>query len=335
MSSGLGDRWHLLNSEGQKLGQSELVYFRLDRSPDATEILLANDIDGRRHLLIAVPADMQIVEDRRSKGIRISARDLEEDGEVRKFIDVVCRVPELNDLFDSVATDMIGAIDDDPTAPSAACREVLNRWRELIEREPGPKLGQNELIGLFGELLVLNEITALSPESLDFWFGPERERHDFENTRIALEVKTSTILNGRVCTVHGHLQLVPPQGASLYLFYLRVERSPNGISVPELIDLISKRQIDQLKFRELLSRAKYDERHAEEYAKFSLAVLERRLYRVDENFPKIVPESFSGGVFPGGVQNLEYVINLINEPPVPVTEADEMKILRQLAGTSL
>ena len=49
---------------------------------------------------------------------------------------------------------MLEALLLDPDDPSRRCREVLERWRELLERPDPRLLGPQQLAGLFGELPV-------------------------------------------------------------------------------------------------------------------------------------------------------------------------------------
>jgi hypothetical protein len=333
MTNALKDHWRNLSAHGERLGRSELSYYPLPETYIEKNLLIAVDGDRFRHLLIPVPEDQRAIGDQRSRGVRISVRDLEEDGSARRFIDVVCLFPELNDLFDDVLVDMIHAVSESRENPAVLCRNVLNRWRELIERGRPPKLGNEALVGLFGELLILKDLTRLSLSALDSWTGPSGARHDFVSGNAALEVKTSTRRNGRSCKINGHLQLVPPEDGTLNLAYFKVETTANGRSVPELIEEIFSAGVDRMQFRKHLQDANYDDSYSEEYAEFRWSILERRMYLVDESFPRIVPESFVNGDLPSGISDVIYTVELLAEPPNPLSDEADSKFLQKIAGT--
>ena len=69
-------------------------------------------------------------------------------------------------------------------------------------------LSGNEVIGLFGELIVLEHLlNTHSKELFDNWVGPMGNRHDFEFPMNSLEVKTTANIANNEIQVNGLSQI--------------------------------------------------------------------------------------------------------------------------------
>ena len=299
----------------------------------AGDVLAGLDISGGRHLL--VPEANPFREDRRSAGVQIRRTILEEAGSQLPFVDVVCLVPRLNDLFAEVASDMLEALVLDPSDPPHTCQETLERWRELLERPDPRVLGPQQLAGLFGEMLYVSEIVSRNRRhGIDAWTGPAKKQHDFARDATALEVKTTTIREGRLIQIHGDEQLEAPSGGDLFLAFVRLDVESSGMSVPQLVEKILNQGVERRTFLDLLSQAGYDPAKAAEYERPLFTAREQRLYAVVHGFPRIVGDSFALGRVPPGVLRLRYDIDVTNEPPFPLEDLAVDRVLKSLARSS-
>ena len=295
-------------------------------------VLAGLDGQGRRYLLVPLSDRADAREDRRSAGVQIEVRELADAGKQRVYAAVVCLVPVLDDIFASLAADMLSALDAAPDQPGTALLETLGRWRSLLERPESHLLGPQQLAGLFGELQVLRDICIRNPvRGLDVWTGPAHDAHDFTAGEFRLEVKATTVREGRMVEVHGAGQLAVPHGSQLWLTYFKLAVSEAGTSVPDVVDAIAGVGVRRRLLWERLAGAGYDAREAAAYSRPRFEIVERRTYLVDDAFPKIVPQSFASGVLPPGVLRLRYDIDLTGEPPVPLDGGAESKLLDRLA----
>src|SRR5205814_1053724 len=130
------------------------------------------DPQARRHLLVPVPSSIAIAEDRRSSGVHITRRELVDAGGARHFVDVHCLKPHLDAIFSVLIAEMLDALATEPGRPDVTCRRILDHWRELLEREPLTRPGLETLIGLYGELWHLRELTRFRPDAIAIWAGP-------------------------------------------------------------------------------------------------------------------------------------------------------------------
>jgi hypothetical protein len=134
--------------------------------------LFAVDADQHRHLLIPILPSPKIREDKQSAGVHIVMHRLLDNNQPKLFIDVICRKPHLNKLFSIITSEMLNLLAEDSSRPHLTCQQVLNRWRELLEKEPSMLPDMQTLTGLFGELWQLRRLVGINPESVNFWFGP-------------------------------------------------------------------------------------------------------------------------------------------------------------------
>lgn len=299
----------------------------------AGRILLGLDIHRHRHLLIPVAQNTRITVDQRSSGVQIVAHPLLDRGELQPFVDLVCLKPHLHELFSILVSEVLDLLKKGPFRPDDVCRQVLDRWRELLEREPTDSVGIEKLVGLFGELWVLREMVKRNPNAVRCWTGPKGARHDFSIGGLAVEVKSTLSRRGRFVEIHGHEQLEPPENGGLYLGVLKLEQEPvSGESLPELVESIVQYGGDRYMLLQLLAEVDVRLLALSEYKDIRFRLYESRIYEVNDEFPRITSHSFVGGVLPQGVISLAYQIDLSREPPEPLSESVVVTLLTELSS---
>jgi Putative PD-(D/E)XK family member, (DUF4420) len=314
-------------------GLADLRVIETDvRLPDGP-VLLGLGVDGHRHLLVPQPPSEPIHEDLNSQGVRIEQRDLLDRGRLRRFGDVHCLVPHLNELFGTVAAELLVAVARLPDDPIPACSRVLDRWRELFRPTSRRRLGDQQLAGLLAELLVLRDVLEHDPaRRLDVWTGPERARHDLRRQDRAVEVKATLAREGLLVEIHGAEQLDPPPDGALWLAVVRLESAPGGgLTVPDLVRDLTDLGVTRQDLLLRLAQVGYLAEDEESYADVRYEVKERRLYAVGPGFPRIVPGTFVNGSTPAGVMRLTYIVDLTNQPPVPLDDEATVAVYRELA----
>lgn len=123
--------------------------------PGVDGAFLAVDHEGARHLLLSVESDVEPVTDERSRGIRALTRPLSVQGQPeRHFVDVLCTAISGHEVFNLVATVILGQVEQEAAAPEAV-RNTLSRWRRFWGAAPAGGLTGEEIRGLFGELWFL------------------------------------------------------------------------------------------------------------------------------------------------------------------------------------
>jgi hypothetical protein len=310
MTAVTSDSWRRLPGRTQRYGELEARPIDLVPGP-----LLAVDHEGARHVLLPIPDDSHGWTDDRSRGIRAVTRQLSVQGQPeRPFIDVLSSDPHSKDVFNLVADAMVEQLHQGAT-PAEAVAGTLARWRRFWGAAPDTALSAEELRGLFAEIWFLTFwLLPQGPGEIRHWLGPTGARHDFQWPATAVEAKATISARGQIHRVSGIDQLDPPSGGDLFLFSLRLREelsAANSIVVlierllaelsadDDLLDLVETR----------LAQAGYSEVHADRYRETHYRIVNERLYHVRDNFPRLTASSFVGGI-PGGVERIEYDINL-------------------------
>lgn len=282
--------------------------------PESSDVWLALDSEGRRHLLVrASEADLgQTLAS--TRGLRATTETLAlEDQERDVWTDIVCLDPALNDTFVAVADNLAEEARLHPGDPVEAVRRTLRTWQWFWGVDPNA-LSPDSALGLLGELWFLDR-WAPFPEAIDTWLGPTGHRHDFVSQETSVEVKaTRTRTDGTAVHRIANLdQLATPETGDLYLFSLQAVQDPNAMNtLPGLVTRVRNRMgsrtdllgvLDQRLGRAGWSPANAD-RHAQTYR-----IVAEELYRVGDGFPRLVRETFAAGI-PVGVDGITYTLDL-------------------------
>ncbi|MDX2139941.1 MAG: PD-(D/E)XK motif protein [Chloroflexota bacterium] len=294
---------------------------------------LAIDQAGQRHLLIPAPSGVRLLEDRRSSGVHLLSAEWGDEDTRRFFVDLVCRKPHLNGLFDLIIFEVVSALGKSDSHPDRICLAVLNQWRELLSRDSSPLPERSTVIGLLGELILLRDLTQINPLVLSIWTGPDSGRFDFYAGGQALEVKATLRRQGIFLTIHGHDQLETPQGGSLHIAVLLLEETPaGGENLRSLVEEVIKLGVSRVEIYRKLTRLGFTPDILSQLDNQQFKLTERRVYRVDDGFPRITASSFVGAKLPRGVTSISYTIDLSVPPPHPLIEADAEAVIAALAG---
>ncbi|MCX6394844.1 MAG: PD-(D/E)XK motif protein [Solirubrobacterales bacterium] len=286
----------------------------LTESVPAGQVLLGRDLSGSRHLLIPAVSESVVV-DESSAAVRIQALELGGGTEVASYVDLVCVEESLFDVFaDLVIVILREAV---PTSdPAAECAEVLARWREMLRPPKTEPLNAAQAAGLLAELMTVHDIVQLDPQRrIDMWMGPSGSTHDIRRADHALEVK-ATLSKGAAATgIHGLGQLAAPDGGDLHLVWMRFEQVPEGsLSVEGLItQLRQTTSSTEGMYRLLAGKGWLAGRRSHE---ITFELVERRVFLVDDSFPRLIPSMLTAGTVPTDIDEFRYRVLLENQTPL-------------------
>ena len=141
-----------------------------------------------------------------------------------------------------------------------------------------------ELVGLYGELVVLEDLLRVHRASVKCWTGPFGGRHDFSGRRFALEVKSTLTRVSKTVHISGIEQLMPPaSGSELGLMHLVLERAgAAGRTLGDLLESITALTDDPSRLADALRELGLQSwREARDFKTHRFRVLSRTTYRVD------------------------------------------------------
>jgi Putative PD-(D/E)XK family member, (DUF4420) len=292
------------------------------------------DHDGHRHLLVPLAAQKKVRPGLDGPVLTLGRRALEDEDSYQTYADLGCLRSDFDDVFTGLCADVLKATEALPANPVKALYMVLDQWKALFQAKGAP-LGAEQLAGLFGELTVLARLLGRDSGAHRLWKGPEGHRHDFIGDTGAVEVKVSTTSEERRARIHGLDQLEPPALGPLFLVWFRLERSSaHGQRLVDLVQQAVRLCEDESALLGLLSVAGYHNANAEVYRDISFTIAEERWYEVNASFPKLVGHDLSRAGIPISVLDVQYTIDLSNEPPTPSNAAQVNGHLAQMIQES-
>lgn len=173
-------------------------------------------------------------------------------------------------------------------------------WKELL----GNAIGEAAVYSVIAEMLALEHI--YQTDKTVVWSNSGSATHDLECADRSIEVKSTIQKYAASMTVSGQFQLKSKK--PLGLLFCRMEPSPNGDSINDVAARLIALGYDQALLEEQLRQRKYEKGKIARNEKY--AVLEKRKYEVDDNFPKIVDASFKGDKIPHAINHITYTVDL-------------------------
>lgn len=150
---------------------------------------------------------------------------------------------------------------------NASFEAVLAEWESMFAMFGNP-LSPNEVRGLIGELLVLNNLLDHQGASVsDSWVGPTGTLHDFESNEWHIEVKES-MRPDPMASIHPINQLEPIE-YPLSLVMIKLRRDDSGFSLPDLIEIVREKigteSSHRVHFEDVLLASGYRDDHSSAY----------------------------------------------------------------------
>lgn len=268
------------------------------------DALLIKDHVGIIHLMTLLPTGRERFDVPLGRLLRAEWVDTREGGAHRLWLDVACTDARLLRSFLSLVGEMLDRSDESGRPCIDELTEVLESWRAALARER-TAMDRNRLVGLFGELTVLERLSVKDPQAaLSAWKGRRGAAHDFSRTN-ALEVKTLIGDGSPAVTIHGEHQLDPPTGGDLHLVAFRIADSGEGESIEELTARIASHGVPH----EEILRTLGDDAPGAEDRKRRFTIEETRLHAVTDDFPGLRSSRIDAATL-RGVSGISYQLSL-------------------------
>ncbi|MGO1472462.1 MAG: PD-(D/E)XK motif protein [Flaviflexus sp.] len=307
--------------DGASAGRESMQTIAIGSTADPGDIRLGKDDAGNIHLLIVSPPGFARLEPKLGPVFPAEWESLvSKQGEEIWFLNIGCKDRRLLHTFHSLVGELVDRVEKSGRRGVIELFEVIESWRRALERA-SRQLSRSLEIGLFGELLVLQELASIRPEdALRAWRGVDNYRHDF-SLRNAVEVKAYTGAASPSVQIHGVRQLDPPLSGALTLVTFHLEEMDSGRSLEDLID-----EIGQVLPISLIREKLEGDLPSKELRRFE--VVEQRIYEVDNSFPGI-RESASPAHSLLGIDELTYRL-LLDVCPPPNKQTSLTEILQGL-----
>ncbi len=241
-----------------------------------------------------------------------------------------------NSLMDSTGT--VSSKED-----IVAARVVLTqlaRWQTLLKNRGSKLLNLQQQMGLFGELMVLEDIfldNVPAREAISAWNGPLGDEQDFGYGNSLVEVKTARSTKDSELKISSLSQLDTISGDISLVFQTMgvfEDQPPNSLSLNGLVENLYNRLSDagheiSEQFGMRLALVGYEPDPA--YDKYFFAPVSRKIFAVEGEFPRIG----SADIKPG-ISKLSYSISVESCLPFQLEEPAALnRILKGVENTSL
>ena len=178
--------------------------------------------------------------------------------------------------------------------------EWWKRWRDLV----GNDIKERAIYSIIAEMRVLEHKLLTDPSAE--WTATRMGSRDIECDDEICEVKSTSKRYGAEIKIAGQHQLNHKK--PLFLYFLRMEESGEGVSVNDMKHRLVAAGYDSGKLEMELQHQGLE--HGASIRNKKFKILEKRKYVVDESFPCITRESFKGNCLPSGITQIIYTVDL-------------------------
>jgi hypothetical protein len=208
------------------------------------------------------------------------------------FLDLICtiylKIKDINDTYSS----------------AIIIKDLIIKWSTFFSNKKFEKLGEKEIMGLWGEIYVLKNLIIEKDFEVDdilkAWRGPYDSINDFQFINKNIEIKSIKYDSDEI-EISSEYQLNTPEDKILELKVLKLRKDEMGINIKELVDetiniIINKNGQLILFYSALYQKISLNE--LDEYNSFLFAINSDHTYDVNRsNFPKITEKELNDSIF--------------------------------------
>lgn len=273
---------------------------------------MAHAIDRQGFATLLIPVDEQEIGigEWKNQSVTVDYRQIGIDDAVKDFLVLQCRSSGLHEQFSLLADDILEAVACKPNRAPGIALETLERWKELLRDQRKPLLSDEQLIGVMGELLFLEELLSVhGPDAITSWQGPLGARHDFDFHNSAVEIKSTLSRDSFPAVFHGAKQLEAPVNRELFVRGYQFEKTIAGNSIPQVLSRLFVGGFKRYEILNLLENIGYSESDSSNYEGRKFEVLAQKTSLVDDDFPKLTVGTVSEEIL-DQISMLRYTVDL-------------------------
>lgn len=192
-------------------------------------------------------------------------------------------------------------------------KEMILRWSAFFSNKKNEKLGEKDVIGLWGEIYVVRNLilenTIDVNEILQSWMGPYGKEKDFKFSDLHLEVKTIK-QDSELIEISSEFQLAPENDIPIDLRVIKVRPEDNGLNLSQLVEstvnlIIQKNGQVDVFYAAIIQKVRIIDLN--EYDNYCFAVNNDQTYTASNvDFPKITCAELKDGI-----SKVKYKIDLL------------------------
>lgn len=278
------------------LQDGKIIELKEDNAKDSWVVKVDNS-NG-----VAIKVDNHIVVNEKFTNMRFFTRDYLIDGTETRLLLITSNISYLRNEFAKICRDFV------ELGPNNENRNLLTteplKWWKHMKELIGNANKNIPVYNIIAEMLCFNYLVERH-EYVE-WSGPFGGSIDIATSSGYFEVKSTTKRYESVIQISGQFQLVTDKPQ--HLLFCRMEKSSNGFSIDKLVDILIQNGIESDYIEERLEGLGLPKGSSSRQETFNL--LECSSYKIDEDFPKITPESFKNNHIPKHIVQINYSIDL-------------------------
>lgn len=270
---------------------------------------------------VAIPYDGEEEINENFANARIRSTEIKNlSGEVKRVILLTTDSEDIKMPFSALCEALIDPGDNGVHRILIEASPVIwwKEWKELL----GNRNIDERIYDVLGELCAFKYLVERGEEAE--WNGPDGATYDIESTFRFVEVKSSINRDKREVTISSQFQLFP-NDKPLFLVLCRFEPAIlSGVSIDGILSDFADIGYNIGLLNQKLEKKGFEEGMSARKKYFILH--EMLLYKVDESFPTITPNSFVGGVMPQGITKITYTVDLSGLTPISLFQGERHDI---------
>ncbi len=304
------ERWASLRAGGHASAGLEIPTSPTSVQTAAGPVRFALGPGNEPRILLPLPHGAKLARLLTTPALYIGDVVYDEGSKTQRFLDLICLSAELEPVFAEVADEMLDRIRRGASCVDA-CRSTLEDFRSLLLAPAQHRVRSETLIGLLGELLLLDRLLNSDRDAWRAWRGPLGERHDFRARERAIEVKSTSRTGSTRIFISAIDQLVPPVDGVLHLLHLVLEPVHGGdVSIGSLVTSVLSKASEPREIVNRLSAVDCTDPDGPEWNRTMFRLEREAIYLVDNDFPRLVPHTFGPAGVPVGITSINYEVDL-------------------------
>jgi Putative PD-(D/E)XK family member, (DUF4420) len=267
-----------------------------------------------------------------SSSFTVNRIALPQDGEEYGTLQLILTNPRYQDIFTILVQDIVTSLALVPEGKPAVSAFIvrLKRWQFFLEKHNPEGLSTIAQQGLYGEVWVLKQLVLPNIGMINgirSWTGPKATQQDFQFSRCAVEVKTTSAKQHQKLSIASERQLDETGAGTIVLLHLSLDvRQGQGENLPEIVatvrSLVADDPIAKDELENRLFEVGYLDIHASRYEEITYSIREYNYFKVDQDFPRIIESDLRNGV-----GDVRYTISVAECKRFSIPEAEVITLI--------
>lgn len=302
--------WAVLRSGNQTDGNFEIRTMPTDVITPSGKVRLALGPNKEPRVLLPLRERETLPRSGAADALSLTVSSFTHEGRSVRFIDLVCKPRELENVFGEVVDEMLARVAQGTNCISAI-ESTIEDFRSLLVQSSDQEVAPNVVVGLVGELLILNRLLDRSVSGWQAWKGPTGDRHDFRRGNTSLEVKATVQAGQSAVVIHGLEQLEIPSDGSLYLLRLVLESvSAGNLGISGLAKSALTKADKPDEIRKLFAAIGCEDYDKPRWNRQSFRIESESFYQVRNGFPRLTASMLAAGVAHAALSAISYSVDL-------------------------